>query len=129
MKLHIEIILNLKIVGSKIKIETSGPLHYMSESDNKYCHPLHAKCGTSSMSEFTSSVIGSADLVVYLCHDTTTGDGYRGVAARSTACTTSSRRCSINEYQSSKALFAEVSSLLSIDHLPRKYNLTYHDIT
>ena len=70
------------------------------------------------MQEFTSANLGEADLMVYLCHDTHSGDTTRGTAAISVACNHWSwappRRCSINEYQESKALFAEVSSLLSM---------------
>ena len=89
----------------------------MPKSSNP-CWPLHAKCGTKSMKEFTSANLGEADLMVYLCHDTHSGDGTRGTAAISVACNNEwwapPRRCSINEYQESKALFAEVSSLLSM---------------
>ena len=81
------------------------------------CIPLHAKCGTKSMQAFTSAYLGEADLMVYLCDDTHTGDSWTGMAAMSVACNDRSwappRRCSINEYQESKALFGEVSLLLS----------------
>ena len=69
------------------------------------------------MKPFTSANLGEADLMVYLCHDTTSGDWTRGTAALGSACNdewwAQPRRSSINEYQESKALFGEVSLLLS----------------
>ena len=89
----------------------------MPQSSNP-CHPLTAACQTYGMQPFTLANLGEADLMVYLCHDTTSGDWTRGTAALGSACNdewwAQPRRSSINEYQESKALFAEVSSLLSI---------------
>ena len=97
-------------LGTKIRIDRLGGLKYLS---NSRAPSLTAQSMTShknALKRFTKSHIGGADLMVYIVHDEKKRRGTRGVAYRSVACTRSSVKFSVNEYQSSSALFGEVSS-------------------
>ena len=98
-------------LGTKIKIERLGGLKYLSNYKAPSLTADNIKSHKRALRHFTKSHIGEADLMVYLVHDEKRGRGARGVSYRSVACTTSHLKFSVNEYQSSSALFGEVSKL------------------
>ena len=99
-------------LGTKIKIERLGSLEYLSNYKAPYLTADNMKSHKKALRNFTKSHIGVADLMVYLVNDEEKRKGARGVSYRSVACTRSSLRYSVNEYQSSSALFGEVSTVL-----------------
>ena len=98
-------------LGTKIKIERLGSLEYLSNYKAPYLTADNMKSHKNALRHFTKSHIGVADLMVYLVNDEEKRKGARGVSYRSVACTKSSLRYSVNEYQSSSALFGEVSKV------------------
>ena len=101
-------------LGTKIKIERLGSLEYLPNYRAPYLTADNMKSHKKALRNFTKSHIGVADLMVYLVNDEEKRKGARGVSYRSVACTKSSLRYSVNEYQSSSALFGEVSQVFCL---------------
>ena len=107
--------------GTKIKIERLGELLYIPQSETNDKPLTASESALDSLDKFTGSNIGEADLMVYMCHDTSSGrEPCRGIAWSGTVCkNTKKRASSITEYQTSQALFGQVSFENFLQKSPR----------
>ena len=91
-------------LGTKIKIETIGFKHYEGKRLTASGPNLRDMYGP------TAEDIGSADLMVYICHDTTSGDTITGYAPTGSICGDRDEiKLSINEWETDSSGFAFVS--------------------
>ena len=94
-------------LGTKIKIERIGYFkHYAGKT-------ITADDGLKAMRDDTEADLGSADLMVYMCHDTSSS-GYGGMAYKYKVCMPPHKnkyKQSINEWRSTSSSFAGVNNL------------------
>ena len=90
-------------LGTKIKIETIGFKHYEGKRLTASIPNLY------DMARPTAEDIGNADLMVYICHDTTSGDTIAGYAPVGSICgNQDGNKLSINEWEIDPSGFAFV---------------------
>ena len=95
-------------LGTKIKIERIGNFkHYAGKT-------FTASTGLNLMKDDTEADLGSADLMVYMCHDTTslsgtTGKGYKGVLCE--VPNANKYKQSVNEWRQTSVKFGGVNNL------------------
>ena len=89
-------------LGTKIHIETLGFKHYVGKRLTASIPNLNDMMGP------TFEDIGNADLIVFMCNDTTVG-GAKGYATVGTACNPNwiGGQLSINEWSSSASYFGK----------------------
>ena len=107
-------------LGTKIHIETLGFKHYEGRNLTASSQSLNDMWST------TFEDRGNADLIVYMCNDTTVG-GAVGIAVVGSACNpNSSGQMSINEWRTTASSFGFVrqfSAVISFFYLVNKYRL------
>ena len=95
-------------LGTKIKIERIGIFkHYAGKT-------FTASTGLNIMQDDTEADLGSADLMVYMCHDTTSlsgtvGKGYKGVVCE--VPNANKYKQSVNEWRQTSVKFGGVNNL------------------
>ena len=91
-------------LGTKIHIETLGFKHYEGKRLTASSQNLKDMKGT------TFEDIGNADLIVYMCNDTTSTSGTVGIAFRGSACNLNlyGQQSSINEWRTTASSFGFV---------------------
>ena len=98
-------------LGTKIKIERIGNFkHYAGKT-------FTASTGLNLMKDDTEADLGSADLMVYMCHDTSSLYGTVGKAYMSKVCWppyANKLKQSINEWRQTSVKFGGVSKLYKL---------------
>ena len=96
-------------LGTKIHIETLGFKHYEGKRLTASIPDLNDMMGP------TAEDIGTADLIVYMCNDTTEYWGVIGYAPVGTACNPNwiGGRLSINEWRTTASAYGSVSRQFS----------------
>ena len=98
-------------LGTKIKIERIGIFkHYAGKT-------FTASTGLNIMQDDTEADLGSADLMVYMCHDTSSLYGTVGKAYMSKVCWppyANKLKQSINEWRPTSVKFGGVSKLYKL---------------
>ena len=91
-------------LGTKIKIERIGKF-------KRYSGTLIASGeNLKAMQNTTAKIIGSADLMVYMCHDSSPGLGTLGMAYIGSVCGNNNKnKQSINEWRKTPNAFAGVN--------------------
>ena len=96
-------------LGTKIHIETLGFKHYEGKRLTASIPNLNDMMGP------TAEDIGTADLIVYMCNDTTVG-GTVGIAVVGTACNPNwiGGRLSINEWRTTASAYGSVRQFSAV---------------
>ena len=106
-------------LGTKIKIERIGNFkHYAGKT-------FTASTGLNLMKDATEADLGSADLMVYMCHDTSSLYGTIGIAYRPVICDHSSAnkyKESINEWRPTSVAFG------GVNQLSKQYAMFLHNV-
>ena len=101
---HLQVRFCHSTLGTKIKIERIGKF-------KRYSGTLIATGeNLKAMQNTTAKIIGSADLMVYMCHDPPPGDGTIGMAYVGSVCGNNDKnKQSINEWRKTPNAFAGVN--------------------